>query len=106
MTKQTKKVNTPEKEIVQFVSYSGQYPHLCKGTLVILVGKTTYKLKDVLVSGGFVEVCEDGKASIEEGPWEFNSQLNRIPLKLQQYYKEILSIVNCEIEHGCCGGCV
>ena len=40
--------------MVEFVSYSGKYPCLCMGTLVLKIDGETRELRNCMVSGGSV----------------------------------------------------
>ena len=89
--------------MVEFVSYDGKYPCLCMGTLTIRVDGKTYKFEHAMISGG--HICRDDAWNMEaeEGDWEVN--LREHP-ELEPYKEEITRLVNENVEHGCCGGCI
>lgn len=89
--------------MVEFVSYDGEHPCLCMGTLTIKVNGKTYRLKNIMSSGGLVWHDEDWNFEVEEGDWEVD--LRNYP-ELEPYKEEITRLVNENIEHGCCGGCI
>ena len=89
--------------MIEFVSYDGKWPCLCMGTLTIRVDGKTYKFEHAMISGGYI--CRDADWNMwsEEGDWELN--LYEHP-ELKPYKKEITRLVNENVEHGCCGGCI
>lgn len=89
--------------MVEFISYNGKWPCLCMGTLTIKVDGKTYWLKHAMVSGGGICRNEEWDMWTEEGDWEVN--LDEYP-ELVPYKEEITRIVNENVEHGCCGGCI
>nr|DAK93233.1 MAG TPA: hypothetical protein [Caudoviricetes sp.] len=79
--------------MVKFVSYDGEFPNLCRGTLVIEVDGEEWRLRRVLRSK---MGCGFG------GGWSLRS----LPDELEPYREEIKRCVNDNVEHGCCGGCL
>lgn len=63
-----------------------------------------YVAKNVLISGGSVSFDADWEANVEEGDWSIDR--NRLAPELQDDWRELESLVNDEIPHGCCGGCI
>ena len=90
--------------MVEFVSYDGEYPNLCSGELKILVNKKEYILNNVLLSCGNVWLDNNCDEHVETGFWTVNTFY--IPEELKQYIGEIELVVNENVEHGCCGGCI
>lgn len=95
---------------VKFVSYSGKYPCLCFGTLVLNIdGKEVRfgsKFKDENVdyprfwsSGGGI----DNDYCAYSGEWVIN--VEDLPEQYRKYAAEINEVFNTNIEYGCCGGC-
>lgn len=83
---------------LEFVSYSGEYPNLCRGELVLRIDGELVNLGWCLCSGGgFSEDYTD----IYSGDWSVD-----LPIKYQHLEKVITDIVNENVVHGCCGGCV
>ena len=89
--------------MVEFVSYDGEYPCLCFGTLTIKVDGITYRFKNALISGGGIFENDEFDMWAEEGEWEID--LKEHP-ELEPYKEEITRIINENVEHGCCGGCI
>ena len=91
------------ESMIEFISYSGKYPTLCMGKLKFRVNGKLYTTSNLL-SGGSVGFTEDGDAYIEKGPWELPKGC--LPKELVPYEKEIIEMINENVEHGCCGGCL
>lgn len=91
--------------MVEFVSYDGKYPCLCTGTLTIKVDGKGYRFNHAMVSGGAIYggACTDWDMWSEQGDWEID--LREHP-ELEPYKEEITRVVNENVEHGCCGGCI
>lgn len=89
--------------MVEFVSYNGKFPNLCSGTLIIRVNGEEFTLEaPCLQSGGECGFDEEWNEYIETGDW----RLCGLPDDLEQYGDEILKVVNENVPHGCCGGCI
>lgn len=89
--------------MVEFISYDGEYPCLCDGTLLIKVNQKVYRLANVLRSGGRICRDEDWNMWAEQGNWSV--ELAKYP-ELDPYKEEITRVVNANIKQGCCGGCI
>lgn len=89
--------------MVEFVSYDGKYPCLCDGTLTIRVNGNTYRFNNAMISGGSIYRNEEWDMWVELGDWEVD--LKEHP-ELEPYKEEITRLVNKNVEHGCCGGCI
>ena len=94
---------TKQDNSVEFISYDGAYPNLCRGTLEIKVNGEIHWLEYCLQSGGDICRNEDWDMWAIQGPWEVD--LSEYP-KLQPYYEEIKECVNNNVPYGCCGGCI
>jgi len=87
------------------IIYDGEYPNLCSGTLIVYIKKERWEFTPgCLESGG--HICSDNlNMWAEKGKWELNKWPEGFPdndaLKML-----ILDIINEEIPHGCCGGCI
>lgn len=88
--------------MVEFVSYNGKFPNLCRGTLVIKVNGEEVSLENYLCSGGRCWFDKDWVDHVESGDW----RISKLPDDLEQYREEILEVVNENVPHGCCGGCI
>ena len=91
---------------IKFISYSGEYPHLCIGTLKLEINgeevtfgseKADYP-KFWRSGGGLDENCFH-----YAGTWIID--VNLIPEKYRKYAYEINRVFNKNVEYGCCGGC-
>lgn len=89
--------------MIEFISYDGEYPCLCMGTLKIKVDGKDYSLDHVMISGGSIGRSEDWDMWAEQGPWTVD--LEEYP-ELKPYEKEIAMVVNDNVPYGCCGGCI
>ena len=83
-------------ERVEFVSYDGEYPNLCSGTLVLRIDGKTVGFSNALCSGGGL----DEDYNPYEGEWSVC-----VPEEYKHLRDEIESVVNANVEWGCCGGC-
>lgn len=95
---------------VEFISYSGKYPYLCIGKLVLKIdgeevkfgNKYSYKDVDYPAfwhSGGGL----DNNYCAYSGEWEID--VEELPEQYRKYAIEIDDVFNTNVEHGCCGGC-
>ena len=87
--------------MVEFVSYDGEWPNLCRGKLVLKIDWQLYD-KFELCSGGRCGFLNGYSESyIEKGPWKVD-----VPEEIEHLKKEIEEVVNENIPEGCCGGCL
>ncbi len=105
-------------EHVEFISYTGRYPNLCRGALTLKIdgekvtfgydyfNPNAYDHEPFWKSGGEVgssgSDCNNLYAS--EGEWIID--VKKIPIQYRKYAREIDTVFNENIEHGCCGGCI
>jgi len=88
------------------IEYDGKSPNLCGGTLIVYIGEKKYDFGDhCLISGGMICRNDDWEMWAEEGPWGISEWPEGFPdddgLKIL-----IVDVINEEIPHGCCGGCI
>lgn len=122
-------INTHETDFahVEFISYNGEYPNLCRGTLHLKIdgedvffgyrfssalSKDEQKILDSTElyspfwnSGGrcgFHNQYSDPYTIKEE--WQIDVQ--DIPEKYRKYAPEIDELFNDNVPYGCCGGCL
>ena len=89
--------------MVEFVSYDGVYPCLCSGTLILRIDGKEVSLGRCLESGGHCYWnSEDGDEEVTRGKWS----LHYLPEEYEYCRTEILKVVNDNVPHGCCGGCL
>lgn len=112
-----------ETNHVEFVSYSGRYPNLCRGVLVLRINGLEYgfghevgsydwkrhKFKDhncepFWHSGGGIQADKDWNFDVRHGEWEIN--VDEIPEDFRKYATEIDRVFNDNVPFGCCGGCI
>ena len=112
---------------IKFISYSGKYPNLCRGQLIVKIdGKTvkfghdTYNYKcsnDINIpasDGAFESFWESGGSCyftnnyadehVNSGAWIINKE--ELPDKYRKYSDILNQIFNENVERGCCGGCL
>ena len=90
---------------IKFISYDGHYPNLCSGTLVLNIdGVNVTFPSHCLCSGGYIIFDHDWNADISEGDWDIYEE--DIPPAYRHLKNEILEVVNENVPHGCCGGCI
>jgi len=115
------------KPKIEFVSYSGSYPNLCRGKLVIKIdgknvsfGKTKkfwgWEKEDELaehpsfwVSGGCCGFDGDYSESyVCPGDWEMEDCIHEkdYPNEIWNLLPKILELMNDHVPCGCCGGCL
>lgn len=82
---------------VEFISYDGKYPNLCSGELVLKIDGDIVRWKYCMRSGGGLTEDYD----TYEGEWSVD-----VPNEYKHLKSEIESLVNCNVEYGCCGGCI
>lgn len=93
--------------MIKFISYDGKWPVLCMGTLTVEKNGKQYSMKYVLETGGSCGFNNDySEAFIETGAWSLRTE--NLPKELQNDndVKEITELVNENVSHGCCGGCL
>lgn len=90
---------------IEFVKYTGKWPTLCSGELYFKVNDKEYKIRG-LVPGGEVgfKGGYGGESYINKGPWSLHDY--NFPEELKPYKRLITKMVNENVEHGCCGGCL
>lgn len=91
---------------IKIIDYTGRYPTLCFGTLVLEVNGKRYELDNALRSGGH---CGFGATYadeiVEEGDWKAREE--NLPDELKPLVDKIEDAVNKQLEcRGCCGGCL
>ena len=106
-------INSTEKrnENVKFISYTGKYPCLCMGVLILEIEGEKYKFGDI---GGFSSFWSSGGSCgftnnyadsyIDENEWIIDEE--ELPEKFRKYAKEIDEVFNENVTWGCCGGCL
>lgn len=89
---------------MKFISYDGKWPNLCRGTLVVEhEGKEWAFESSSLSSGGCIQRDAKGIMWAEQGPWTIDEWPKDFPEELKE---ETVNLVNDNVPHGCCGGCI
>ena len=92
-----------KKHNLEFVSYSGRWPNLCRGILILrLDGKELVFPKCCLSSGGSTNYKSENN-KITTGPWSITKWPKDWPRHLNPRANKL---VNGHIPMGCCGGCL
>ena len=96
--------------MVRFIEYTGGFPNLCTGILVLEVDGEIYEFgchPDLFMpfwdSGGSC-ICRDGEELVRRRAWTVD--INVLPEELKKYADEIERVFNENVEPGCCGGCI
>lgn len=88
------------------IEYDGDYPNLCSGALVVTVDGRRWEFPShCMSSGGSVGFDDDWNEHVYRGGWSITSWPDDFPSD-PALRKAVVSAVNGEVEHGCCGGCV
>ena len=96
---------------IKFISYDGDYPNLCRGTLTLEIdgevvkfgGKDNYP--SFWESSGGVSFSDDYvEAYVSSGEWVLSDY--DMPDKFKPIKHELIKVMNDYVEHGCCGGCI
>ena len=117
-------INRKDKTIqrVKFISYTGNYPNLCKGILTLEIDGVMYKFGHNYEyycadkNGKWRHTDEDPNNPNFESFWisgecvtgskgEWQIDVNKLPNLFWDVADEIDSIINKNIPYGCCGGC-
>lgn len=91
--------------VVEFVSYDGKYPNLCSGNLVLKVNDKEYKFPQYCLSsnGSAYFTNNYSDSHVTSGPWSIRSWPDDFPDGAKI---EAEKVVNENVRHGCCGGCL
>ena len=118
---------------IEFVSYSGAYPCLCSGILLLRINGQLWAFnyesnivwdpegikavedarekEEVFIchnkfweSGGCASFDEEGNEDVEQKPWELVE--NNVPAELKDLASELIAVFNESVDQGCCGGCL
>lgn len=94
---------------VEFVSYTGKYPHLCNGILTLKIDGEEYRFGNEFGKNeNYPKFWHTGGSCsnhyIEHDDWIIDP--NALPKEIRCYADTIAEIFNENIEQGCCGGCL
>lgn len=85
---------------IKFVSYDGEFPNLCSGTLVLEVDGVERSAYCAIAPTGSINWLAD---SVTKGDWILSY---RAPQWMRDREEEVLAVVNANVRKGCCGGCI
>jgi hypothetical protein len=88
---------------IKFIEYTGKYPTLCSGTLVILFKGEEYHIRG-WESGGSISFDDNWNDYVWHGDWSIDKK--KLPSVLQPFHSDIEKLMNENVEKGCCGGCI
>lgn len=105
---------------IEFVSYDGSYPNLCSGILTVKInGNTTtfgYDWSNDCIkpnyppfwkSGGCASFDKNWNSCVSEGDWELDiDNGHSFPKDILAVLPDIIKVMNENVPHGCCGGCL
>lgn len=108
-------------EHVKFISYSGRYPNLCSGVLILEIDgkefrfghdyrvydswKTDGNYESFWSSGGNCGFTNNYQDSyVNSGEWQIDA--SQLPEEIKKYASEIDQVFNENVDYGCCGGCL
>ena len=118
---------------IEFVSYSGAYPTLCSGILLLRITGQLWAFnyadcmdwdpegikavedarekEEVFVchdkfwdTGGRVSFTDEGDEVVEKDSWGLVYE--NVPPELKDLAYELIEVFNENVEQGCCGGCI
>lgn len=90
---------------VKFISYSGEYPNLCSGDLVLEINGeivTFEKYSYSMSSTGSIKYNNElDYYETSKGPWKVE-----LPQEYNYLDEIVTALVNENVPWGCCGGCI
>ena len=90
---------------VKFISYSGEYPNLCSGDLVLEINGeivTFEKYSYSMCSTGSIKYNNEfDDYETSKGPWKVE-----LPQEYNYLDEIVTALVNENVPWGCCGGCI
>ncbi len=107
-------INNEQSQHVKFISYSGEYPNLCCGTLKLEIDGVEYCFHGYAESsvnpknedGTYKRFWYSGGNCGDREPEEWIINVSMLPEHLREYAAEIDVVFNENVEWGCCGGCL
>lgn len=92
---------------IKFISYDGNYPNLCSGTLVVSIDNNIISGEYVLNSGGSCYFTNNySDAHVEKGWWTMETDWLPEEYRTEDVINRIIELVNENVPQGCCGGCL
>ena len=120
--------NKTNTDRVKFISYDGDYPNLCSGVLTLEIDGKEYKFGHHYLKHHYDEIT--GKSIFEDespenpnfnafwhsGGWitddyeavcrEWEIDAEKLPEQFRELAPIIDTLLNENVEYGCCGGCI
>lgn len=87
---------------VTFVSFTGKFPNLCAGILVLDVDGVKHAFNGLSSGGGCSRRRRGEDFVITKGEWSVHVWPEEFPKELRE---EALEVINKNVRFGCCGGC-
>lgn len=100
-------INAPtstETDNVKFISYSGKYPNLCSGELMLEIEGEIYTFGNHHSNYPLCFWESGGVCGGAGGEWIID--YNKIPSEFRKYAVVIDYLFNANVVQGCCGGCL
>ncbi|GHU81112.1 hypothetical protein AGMMS49992_34280 [Clostridia bacterium] len=88
---------------IQFLSYTGKYPNLCTGVLTISIGGKKWQITPMAFT---TKDRIEGLGYEDTGMGDWSIYPLELPEEIRKYADDIERIMNENVEHGCCGGCI
>ena len=88
--------------MLKFVSYDGEYPNLCSGTLKMELNGEVITFPEYCLSSTGSAWSKNYGPPIQ-GDWEIKEFPENFPEELKDFCE---FLVNKYVEKGCCGGCL
>ena len=86
------------------IAYNGAYPNLCRGTLIVTIDGTRWTFPSSCLSSGGQAWTTDDYSDASQGSWSISDWPENFPE--DKYLRAaVVSEVNANVRHGCCGGC-
>lgn len=108
--------------MIEFVSYTGAYPNLCRGILTVRVDGKQYRfgyywndekdkslLEPFWQSGGSCGFDDEWNELVSSDcPWVMDTWVkkDKYPKEIKDKLEDILEVMNQNVPGGCCGGCL
>ena len=120
--------------MIEFVSYNGKWPNLCRGVLIVKINGKEVKFghnseqyrhatrsyldedennpnyDEFWRSGGWIEKDKDYNMEAIKKEWELKDEYelndNKYSEWIEKLLPELIKVFNENVEYGCCGGCI
>lgn len=119
--------------MIEFISYSGKYPNLCRGILIVKINgqeikfghnfeQYDYKSNSYLdedknnpnyesfwKSGGWIKTNKKWHMEAISGEWQLDDSeytYKNYPQEIKNLLPQLIKLFNEHVEYGCCGGCI